>query len=233
MLEATQAFAPGSSSSTPSASNLATICAATACPDTTLRSILTSFAGACPDEITSDSSVITLYDIIYLLSPMTTALCSKGDSGSYCALSATTTSSSSSAAASVVAAAADTQKYISNDGTLNSTTFTTDNVPFMFLQSGLASSQCTACTRNIMTSYINWESNCPYAPSLSNSVLLNGQTKLYNAITGVCGTSFLSGVVQAAGGLGTGSKNGSPKSAGFDMQTVAVALVTMFMASML
>jgi len=176
-----------------------------------------------------------LYDILYLNNPMYTALCSKSDSGSYCALTSTTTTSSSAAAASVVAAAEDAQKYISDNGALNRTAFTKDSVPFMFLSSsGLTSAQCTTCTRNIMTSYINWESDSPYAPGLANSQLLSGQTALYNALTTTCGSGFLSGAVQAAGGLGTGSKdNGSLKSTGFDIRTVAVALVSMLMASML
>jgi uncharacterized protein (UPF0333 family) len=216
---------------------MATICGTDSCPDATLRSLLASFAGACSAEITSNSQVITLYDIIYLISPMTTAMCSKGDSGSYCALSATTTSSSAAASASatsVTAAAENAQKYLTtSSGTLNNTAFTNNNVLFMFLTSSITSSQCDACTRNIMTSYINWESNVPYAPSLSNSELLSGQSSLYNAITTTCGSNFLSGVVQAAGGLGTGSSNGSLKSMGFDIRTFAVAFVSMVMASML
>jgi hypothetical protein len=85
-----------------------------------------------------------------------------------------------------------------------------------------------------MTSYINWETDCPYAPGLSSSVLLSTQNAVYSAVTSVCGSTFLSGVVQAAGGLGTGStSNGSVRSFGFDVQTIAVILATVFMASML
>jgi hypothetical protein len=83
-----------------------------------------------------------------------------------------------------------------------------------------------------MTAYINWESDSPYAPGLSQSTLLSTQNTLYGAVTSICGSSFLSGVVQAAGGLGTGSTstNGSLRSVGFDIRTISVALVSMFVA---
>ena len=36
---------------------------------------------------------------------------------------------------------------------------------------------------------------------IANSPLLGGQTDLYKAVTSECGSNFLSGAVQAAGGL--------------------------------
>ncbi|KAJ3727509.1 hypothetical protein C8R42DRAFT_716960 [Lentinula raphanica] len=228
-----------SSSSTPSASTLSTICSTSVCDDSLLRSTLSSFASACSSELTSNSDVIGLYDVLYIISPMKTALCSKSDSGSYCALSATSSSSSAAPAASGTSAAtmaSEAQQYLAtSSGTVNATTFSATNLAFMFLQSSLTSAQCTTCTRNIMTSYINFESNAPYAPGISSSVLLGQQTSVYNAITSVCGSNFLSGVVQAAGGISTGSSdNGSLRSSALDIKTIAAVLVGMLtMAFML
>jgi hypothetical protein len=204
------------------------------CDGSTISSALSSFAGACSAELTSNAAVTLLYDALYVVSPMKTALCAQSDSGSYCLLSSSNSSSSSSG--SVASAASDAQKYIStSDGTLNGTTFSSTNLPFMFLQSSLSSAQCTTCTRNIMTAYINTMSNVPYAPGTSNSVLLSSQPTLYQAVTTTCGSNFLSGAVQAAGGLGTGSSsssNGSLRSFGFDIQTASAVIFSMLMALM-
>ncbi|KAJ3936460.1 MAG: hypothetical protein NXY57DRAFT_1058505 [Lentinula lateritia] len=227
-----------SSSSSASASTLSTLCSTSICDDSLFRSTLSSFASACSSELTSNSDVVGLYDVLYIISPMKTALCSKSDSGSYCALSATSTSSSAAASASGASAAtlaSQAQQYIStSSGTVNGTTFSTTNLAFMFLQSTLTSAQCTTCTRNIMTSYINFESNAPYAPGIASSSLLSQQTSVYNAITSVCGSNFLSGVVQAAGGISTGSSdNGSLRSSALDIRTIAAVIVGITMAFML
>lgn len=85
-----------------------------------------------------------------------------------------------------------------------------------------------------MTSYINFESNAPYAPGIASSSLLSQQTSVYNAITSVCGSNFLSGVVQAAGGISTGSSdNGSLRSSALDIRTIAAVIVGITMAFML
>ncbi|KAJ3742857.1 hypothetical protein DFH05DRAFT_1536042 [Lentinula detonsa] len=227
-----------SSSSTPSASTLSTICSTSICDDSLFRSTLSSFASACSSELTSNSDVIGLYDVLYIISPMKTALCSKSDSGSFCALTATSTSSSAAASASGDSAAtiaSQAQQYIStSSGTVNTTTFAATNLAFMFIQSTLTSAQCTTCTRNVMTSYINFESNAPYAPGIASSLLLGHQTSVYNAITSVCGSNFLSGVVQAAGGISTGSSdNGSLKSLALDIKTIAAVFAGISMIFML
>jgi len=55
-----------------------------------------------------------------------------------------------------------------------------------------------------MTQYINFESAVPYAPGLNKSSIMSGQSPLYSAISSECGASFMSGAVQAAGGLSGG-----------------------------
>ena len=64
---------------------------------------------------------------------------------------------------------------------------------------------CNTCLRNVLSAYIAAEEAVPYGPGdISQSPMLGGQNDLYNAATSQCGSSFLSGSVQAAGGLGNG-----------------------------
>jgi hypothetical protein len=87
----------------------------------------------------------------------------------------------------------------------NVTTYQDTNLVFLFLEPSMTFTQlCTTCTRNILTPYITFESSLPYAPGLNNSLLLKGQSALYNYILSTCPTGFLSGAVQAAGGLSNG-----------------------------
>jgi hypothetical protein len=87
----------------------------------------------------------------------------------------------------------------------NMTTYHDTNLPFLFFTPSLDKTKlCTACSRNVLTAYMNFESNVPYGPGLSQSQLLDTQSALYNAIQDQCPAGFLSGAVQAAGGLSSG-----------------------------
>lgn len=76
-----------------------------------------------------------------------------------------------------------------------------------------------------MTSYITFESSCPYGPGLSSSLLLLGQLDLYNNITSKCGSTFLSGAVQAAGGISSGLLSGAAPRAGGQELSAAVSAI--------
>lgn len=77
-----------------------------------------------------------------------------------------------------------------------------------------------------MTPYITFESNCPYGPSISQSLLFAGQTNLYNNITSKCGSNFLSGAVQAAGGLSSGLLSGAaPQIDGQELSAAVSAIL--------
>ncbi|KAI0633053.1 hypothetical protein C8Q77DRAFT_1121314 [Trametes polyzona] len=222
---ATSSFAPSTNataaSTTHSASDISSalnrVCSSSSsCPETTIRSKLADFYSACGPELTSarNEDVVKLYDVLYAITPLKNAVCSKDDSGRYCVTQLAANSTSSSGTLSTVA------KYVStNPLTLsrraaaqsvvalspNATTFANNNVLFLLLKPDTPSnSLCTTCTRNIITSYISFESSTPYAPGLSNSALLSGQSKLYEGITNTCGTNFLNGGVAAAAGLAGG-----------------------------
>ena len=104
----------------------------------------------------------------------------------------------------------------------NMTTYHDTNLPFIFFTPSLdATKLCTACSRNVLTAYINFESNVPYGPGLSQSQLLDTQSALYDAIQQKCPAGFLSGAVQAAGGLsGPLLSSGAISTVGAEYQSI-------------
>ncbi|KAG2144001.1 hypothetical protein BD769DRAFT_1625676 [Suillus cothurnatus] len=245
IISATSAFAPGvnSSSITTSILNtaLSNLCSASAfdaCPESTVRSQLMSYYSACSAELTTNlnDAVLRTYDVLYALTPLREAVCALSDNGKYCVTQLNTTSGSS-ASGNVDLVTSNTQQVgasarrdVSNSTTAlipNTTTFQDTNLVFLFLNPKMNSTQlCTTCTRNILTSYITFESSLPYAPGLNNSLLLSGQTALYNAIVSTCQSGFLSGAVQAAGGLSSGLLNGSPRSISADVSLLVGAILS-------
>lgn len=194
-----------------------------------MRTWLMQFYAQCSTELTSNpvTGVKQMYDVLYALTPLRTALCSKADNGAYCVTqlptpnalkNATSASSPPLTPNDIINSLVDKTTTLARRAagvpvlSPNLTTYAAANVPFLFLQpaSGAqaalsSSSQCTACTRNIMTAFINFESNTPYGPGLKGSMILSGQQALYDSVVKNCGLSFLSGAVQAAGGLSGGS----------------------------
>jgi len=200
-----------------------------------------------------------MYDVLYITMPLRNAVCSKDDSGKYCVTQskpAPATSSASDGGPDKALAGGGTymspqaaQANLVNSGPAanarradapalipNTTTFRNSNLLFLFFRSDLASADlCVTCARNTLTAYINFESSVPYAPGLSASVLLSNQNTLYTAIQNTCGKSFLSGAVQAAGGLAGGKlTGGASQVAGGEVQgllTVVTVLVSLAVSS--
>lgn len=223
-ISATQGYGPGSSS-TPTAagitSTLSTLCAnSNSCPDSLIHGKLVDFYSKCNAELTSNPNkdVQRTYDVLYVMTPMKQAVCSKDDNGKYCVTETGGSSSSAGGNNLIETPNPVDPKYLveTSNGTPlskrdqvalfpNTTTYAASNLPFLFLQPTMSSDTlCKTCTRNIMTSYINFEASMPYGPGISNSQLLAGQSALYNAIQNTCGKNFLSGSVAAAGGLSGG-----------------------------
>ncbi|THG95056.1 hypothetical protein EW026_g6525 [Hermanssonia centrifuga] len=207
LITATSQFGPGASGSTPSTATVSTalnnLCkASNPCSETTIKSTLADFYSACQAELTSslNKNVLQIYDVLFTVIPLTTATCSKDDSGRYCATQIAGTAPSAS---SLFTSA---QEVVSP----NFDTLESSNAAFLFLTPSLSSDKlCTSCTRSVMTSYISFESDISYAPGMAQSVLLSGQPALYNAITTTCGANFMSNAVQAAGSLSDGILSGS------------------------
>ncbi|KAF8154208.1 hypothetical protein B0H34DRAFT_720855 [Crassisporium funariophilum] len=227
LTSATSAFAPGSSSTPSSASvtsALNSLCAdsvTNTCSESLIRSKITAFYTACTPELTTNKNiaVISLYDVLYAITPLRTSICSKDDGGNWCVMADTTTTrdvADAVDAPSSVGVSELLALLYTNNGALkrrapttailpNMTTYHDTNLPFLFFTPALdATKLCTACARHVLTAYINFESNIPYGPGLGSSNLLNTQTALYSAIQSKCPSGFLSGAVQAAGGLSGG-----------------------------
>ncbi|KAF5366739.1 hypothetical protein D9758_006568 [Tetrapyrgos nigripes] len=239
LVKATANYGPGGNATSTSASAmgsaLTNICSSsTSCDESKVRSALSSFGSSCTAELTSNKNDVVLrtYDVLYALIPMRNAVCSKDDSGKWCVIQIGSSSSPTTASVALANNAVDTSHKVDaaaiqeflwtkdasalskRDDAIypNSTTFANNNVPFLTIQKDASYAQlCTTCTRNVLTSYINFESTLPYQPGLASSPLLNEQTDLYNGIKSTCGPSFLQGAVAAAGSLSDGSsdKNGA------------------------
>jgi len=198
--------------------------------------VLSSFYTACTAELTGSNpnqDVLQTYDWLYVLTPFVNAACAKDDNGKACvtqiqATGASTGNSSSKAVAS------ESDKLVLVENNLwspagspltrratvtqnvtaalvpNTTTFRTTGLAFLFLTPDMSANElCVSCTRQILSAYIDFEQSVPYGPGLASSPVLGGQTALFNAVNSTCGASFMSGAVQAAGGLGSGLLSGA------------------------
>jgi len=214
MTAATSAFSSSSNAGTSAVSStLSKLCATSldsTCSSTVTGPVLMKLQAACPGETTSNDAVRMIYDSLYIMVPFRKALCAKDDSGNYCSTQVPKSNGLVAGGASL----ANVQKYIgSTDGAVtrpNVTTFANQNVPFMFISpDSEASVLCTTCTRTLFTGYSDYESISPYGPGISKSMLLQGQTNIYNAIKSKCPANFLSSSgVQAAGAAGKGIASG-------------------------
>lgn len=231
---------------------LNTFCgASSSCSEDLLRSKLTAFYAACQPELTTaaNKDVIRTYDVLYALFPLVKSVCSKADDGKYCVieLGSSTGSSSNGAspsgkvqlvkstpdvdlkqvqanlwspASSSPVARRDEQAFYPN-----TTTFHDSNILFLLLKPSLSSDElCVSCTRSVLSAYIDFESAIPYAPGIAASPLMSGQTDLYTAVTTTCGPSFLSGTVQAAGGISGGILDNGALDVAVSFKTVSAVL---------
>jgi len=107
-----------------------------------------------------------------------------------------------------------------------------NNSMFLFFTPNLSAAQlCVTCLRLIMTAYINFESDIPFAYPLNNSVLLSGQLALYNAVQSNCPANFLSGAVTAAGGLSGSSSSAIPTYSAENQRFIALVVGAVTMIS--
>lgn len=230
LTQATSAFGANNNATVTKAtvtSALSNLCAdsvSSACPDNSIRSVITDFWTHCNSELTNKNpDVIRMYDTVYTLSPIRTAACSKDDSGSFCVLASpsTGTKSSSVSVAQLIATLSTGSQSIPNMAAYHD-----HNIQFLFYNSDLdANTLCTACARQVLTCFMTWESNVAYGPGLGSSQLLNTQPALYEAVKNKCPSGFLNGAVQAAGGLSQGTSiSGAASATAVPGQTTLITL---------
>jgi hypothetical protein len=181
-----------------------------------------------------------MYEVFYSILPLQQSICSKDDSGNYCVKGPSTTtrdfdeddSFSISDILALLYTKTDNGALTRRDEATvpNMAAISANNSMFLFFTPNLSSAQlCVTCLRLIMTAYINFESDIPFAYPLSNSILLSGQLALYTAVQSNCPANFLSGAVTAAGGLSGSSSSAIPTySAGYQrIIALVVGAVTM------
>ncbi|KLO18691.1 hypothetical protein SCHPADRAFT_885993 [Schizopora paradoxa] len=239
ILSATSQFGPSGTSNASSSAVTAALnqlCSIASC-EQTIRGKLSDFYTACTAELTgsgANKNVLQTYDWLYVFSPFVTAACSKDDNGKYCVteIESSTGSSNTTGSSKSVASTNDklalVQNNLASDASSpfarratvtqnvtaalvpNTTTFATTGLAFLFLTPDMTANQlCVSCTRQVLSAYMNFEQTVPYGPGLASSPLISGQNALYTAVNSTCGASFMSGAVQAAGGLGSGLLGGA------------------------
>jgi len=245
----TSAFAPGATtpSQSDATSTLTNLCAdpiTGACPVTDTRQWLAKFYAACPTELTTNpnSDVTRIYEVLYALSPLRTSVCSKDDFGNFCGAGPTQKArevNEDSDNPSIGFAKIMALLYMKHDnGALarrneapvfvpNLTTFGLLDIAFLFLNSDLNATQlCVTCTRDVLTAYINFESDTPDAIGVNSSLILGSQSALFTAVQSKCPANFLSGAVAAAGGLsGTGGTSSAIPTYGAEYQHIIALMM--------
>jgi hypothetical protein len=256
LIGATDAFDPTTNSTTSTVnttainSALSTICSSsfTACPAASIRTTLTNFytecsadlLGASGDGSDGNAAVIQIYDVLYLILPLKTAICTKVN-GKYCinnnisnsTSSASTTASASSSAPSPSASSAKRDIGISasdlfkrTSGTnilLGRQTNTTTQEALTpsadtYRNSGLpylflkpdSSDICSDCTYNVIKGYISFETVTPYAIGIAHSPMLKGQLALWDKIK-MCPDNFATRLLNDATGTNGTTTSGAAR----------------------
>jgi len=249
---ATGSITPKSSSSDITTA-LGSICGSStssACSDTLFRTQLTSFLGACQNELSGSSpnkDVQGIYDALYSFDPFLKSVCStdpSNNNGGYC-LSTIGKDAASGAGSSIVDLAKNALSIVvqlpltkrdtspfSAAGTYlvpNATTFQATSLPFLFLSANTAQATlCSPCTQAILKPYLAFESSVANAIT---STILAGQKTLWDAVQSQCPAGFADGVVANAGaapstptGVVGGSLGAATKGAKISAGGVLVAI---------
>lgn len=190
----------------------------------TIRNELTDFYSNCTNELTTSSpnaDVTRIYNVLYVIFPMSRAVCTKDDNGKYCVLGLNTTSNST-----ISSSPKDLwQPLTSNVITPNLDQFKKDNLIILGIQPSLPANQlCQTCTRNVLKEYIQFTSDVDYAPGNADSSIMGSEGDLYSAVKAKCDPSFMGGTVQAAGGISGGILGNGAADLSINARTVVGAL---------
>jgi hypothetical protein len=231
-------------------SALSTICSSsfTACPAASIRTTLTNFytecsvdlLGASGDGSDGNAGIIQIYDVLYLILPLKTAICTKVN-GKYCindnissgnatgstsasASSSAPSPSASSAKRDIGISASDLFKRTSGTNILlgRQTNSTTQEAltpsADTYRNSGLpylflkpdSSDICSDCTYNVIKGYISFETVTPYAIGIAHSPMLKGQLALWDKIK-TCPDDFATRLLDDATGTNGTTTSGSSR----------------------
>ncbi|QRW00818.1 hypothetical protein RhiJN_28836 [Ceratobasidium sp. AG-Ba] len=186
---------------------MANLCGSNACNASVMRSALNDFADACRDDFASSDVVLKNYDMMYSLTPLKSALCTKDpNTQSYCVLNAGSSSNTKRSASNIMYARDHlVNTYVKRGSSQtvfvpNTDTYRNSNLMFMFNSPDMSSNDlCTECTKQIMSKYVAFESSTPHALGVAASPLLGGQVALWKSMQDKCPASYMSSVANAAG----------------------------------
>lgn len=190
-------------------SSLSQLCASnTGCDSSLIRQYLSQFWTACDTELRAENSqILAIYDVLYLLNPFHQAVCTRDDANDYCVLNIASDTASENSTASTTAKRSlfgedghIKKRQAVADSTVSGAELSSSNIAFLFLQTTSDKDvMCSSCAKNVMASYISFETSIPYAIGLANSGILGNQANLYNAMAKTCGQDFTTSINQAAG----------------------------------
>ncbi|KZW02908.1 hypothetical protein EXIGLDRAFT_730997 [Exidia glandulosa HHB12029] len=169
------------------------LCASSsACPTTSIRSLLSDFADKCADDLISNQDVSSTYDMLYNLLPMQRAICTKDpSSGAFCALQSTTLGK-----AELEMPEDDLAQIVM----ANLDAIGTANTGFLFMTPDTdPSALCSPCFQAVLSSYVDFEDEFPYALGVNLSPLLQGQAALWQSVTDNCGDEVAANVAVKGG----------------------------------
>jgi len=209
VLSATSAFNASNSSPTSSQvqAAISQLCSAdSSCDVGDIGVQLTGFAQNCANELDNIPEILTLYDVLYAIKPLSDAICTKDpNTGQLCITQAETVGNDT-----LDVSGDNSQQPLTAD--LNA--FGAAYLPFLFVgPSSPSSVLCSPCTTAILTNYLSFETNVIYAVGLNGSPLFGNQATLWQAIQTTCNQSVANAVVanvESAQGQTTTSGAGAP-----------------------
>lgn len=216
------------SSATALSSSLEKLCATnTGCDSGLIRQLLSQFWTACDSEIRAkNADVLAIYDVLYLLNPFHEAVCTRDDSNNYCVLNIASDSASQNSTTKRSLSTEEGQLHrrqaVASEN-LNGTSLGSSNIAFLFLKTiSDKAVLCSSCAKNVMASYISFETSIPYAIGLANSNILGNQAALYKAMQDTCGADFTTAVNTVAGTTAFASVSGSVVSSSVQMAATLI-----------
>lgn len=192
----------------------ANLCSSNACVEDDIIDLLTTFSQSCKEDLVSNQEVSSSYDMLYNLLPMRTTLCTK-DGDEFCAVKK-----------GVVGNPTGLELPLGDEAQIvmaNLDAIGTANTGFLFLTPDSSTDAlCSICFQNVLAAYVDFEDSVPYALGVNLSPLLQGQAKLWQAVTNNCSAEVAANVA-VKGGVAPETPNSSPTRAVSPSLAVAAA----------
>jgi len=125
--------------------------------------------------------------VVLQATPMIGGVCAKDTDGSYCLSKAKKNGGHTKRG--------DDQSLLQ----INTDDWKKSNVQFLFIDANESADQlCTACTKQVMTSYITYETALPYPMGVRSANLLGNQKALWTAINSKCPANYTAAILSSS-----------------------------------